>query len=116
MMCSVMLFAIKNPEEGLWLYDQPCVKIVRSPCPLKLILLALKEISFRTSSVLQRIHSYRCTLYYHSLQSKDYDGIAGSAKNIPLISLKEITAVVSHCWKTQCTVRAGRGILHHFEI
>lgn len=27
-MYLVMLFAIKNPEEGLWLYNQPAMKIV----------------------------------------------------------------------------------------
>jgi len=41
-MYLVMLFAMKNPEEGLGLYDQPCMKIVQSPYPLKLILLSLK--------------------------------------------------------------------------
>lgn len=35
----VMLFAIKNPEEGLWLYDEPFTKIVWSPCPLKVLCL-----------------------------------------------------------------------------
>lgn len=79
-MYLLMFFAIKNPEEGLWLCDQPCIKIVRSPCPLKLILLALKEISFRSSSMLQIIHPYRWTLYYNSLQNEDDDEITGSVK------------------------------------
>lgn len=79
-MYSVMLFAIKKTEKGLWLYDQPCIKIVRSPCPLKLILLALKEISFWSSSMLQIIQSYRWTFYYNSLQNKDDDEITGSVK------------------------------------
>lgn len=79
-MYLVTLFAIKNPEEGLWLYDQPCIKIVWSPCPLKLILLALKEVSLTSSSMLQIIHSYRWTLYYNSLQSKVDGGITGSVK------------------------------------
>lgn len=38
-MYLVMLFAIKNPEEGLRLYGEPYAKIVWSPCPLKVICL-----------------------------------------------------------------------------
>lgn len=36
-------------------------------------LLALKDVSFRSSSMLQTVHLDRWTLYCHSLQNKDDD-------------------------------------------